>query len=116
MKCFKIFACLTLSIAMLAGGCASSTSPASSSGTEYRAVVASGGNGSPTVFLIPVGAAPGTKSMVLAPAGKPICAGCRAEADKYFETGQMAAIERQKNTVSPSHGSGVAAKNDRKRG
>jgi hypothetical protein len=91
MKCSNILACVTLSIVMLAAGCSAASGQGSATASPgYRGVVASGGNGSSTVFLLPVNAGRDAKSTAMTTAGKPACEACRAEADRYFRTGHMA--------------------------
>ncbi|CAA9424408.1 MAG: hypothetical protein AVDCRST_MAG64-3085 [uncultured Phycisphaerae bacterium] len=93
MKYFNPVLSAALSLVLLvAAGCQSTGAGSASVGRPmYRAVVSRPSNGQPLVFLIPTeSAGRGGKVQAMAAAGKPVCEGCRAEAQRYYRSGQMA--------------------------
>jgi hypothetical protein len=81
--------CLCLLIATIGVGCQSSSSPSGELLVPtQRALVISGGQGGSTVVYIPT--ADNSNVQMLSTSGTaPICAQCRADAIKYFQTGVL---------------------------
>ena len=80
---------LGLLIAALGAGCQNSSNPSGELLVPtQRALVISGGNGGSTVVYIPTADNSGVEMLSTSRAA-PICAQCRADAIKYFQTGVL---------------------------
>ena len=87
MSCRPTFAFVTLLAAVFVVGCQTS-SPAPASATPGRAVIATAGNGTTTIYL-PASSGGGVQT--LSTSGAPACPDCSAAAAKYFQGGTLEA-------------------------
>ena len=84
------FAIPALAAAIFIAGCQANSGPApSASAPATKALVATTGNGTTTVF-IPVAGTHYVSALSSSPA--PACPDCEAAAVKYFETGELVAV------------------------
>ena len=82
-----IFAFVTLLSVLTAAGCKSSNpAPETSTAVPARAVIATTGNGTTTIYL-----PAGTGVQTLSTASTPACADCTAAAARYFQGGALEA-------------------------
>jgi hypothetical protein len=78
-------------LALLVGGCQSSSTPSASDAppaTPQRAIVVTGGNAGATTVFLP-SSDPENPLMMSTSAGMTECPECKAAAIKYFETGVL---------------------------
>ena len=81
---------VTLLVAVFAVGCQTNGPAPATAATPGRAVIASTGNGTTTIYL-PAASGGGVQALSTAGAAAPACPDCAAAAAKYFQGGPLEA-------------------------